>query len=119
MSAIHSKWARPETIIHKMLKSQGIKHVMHPKMKGRPDILLSNKKAVIFINGCFWHKCSKHFKPPSSNSKFWTNKIEKNVRRDRATYRRLRGEGWKVLVILEHSVLSEPSIAVRRLISSS
>lgn len=38
---------------------------------------------------------------PSSNEKYWHNKISRNVERDEANKRLLTGKGWRVLVIWE------------------
>ncbi|MBI1972510.1 very short patch repair endonuclease, partial [Candidatus Woesearchaeota archaeon] len=66
MSLIRSRWTKQETKVHNMLKGNKIKHKMHPKLPGNPDVLINNKRAV-FLQGCFWHKCPIHYKKPSSN----------------------------------------------------
>ncbi len=38
---------------------------------------------------------------PSTRKTFWSSKFEANVKRDRKVQRRLRREGWDVLVIWE------------------
>ena len=54
------------------------------------------------MNGCFWHKhdCGR-FVMPSSNTEYWTQKIYRNVERDKANITLLKEQGWKVLVIWE------------------
>lgn len=72
-------------------------------MPGKPDITISKKKITIFINGCFWHKhlnC-KYYVEPKTNTVFWVNKINGNVKRDLINYKKLADEGWKVQVIWE------------------
>ncbi len=83
MSNIKSKWTDQEKKIHSYLKANKIKHKMHPKLSGSPDILLKDANTVVFLHGCFWHKCPKCYKEPKSNKKYWLPKIEKNVKRDR------------------------------------
>jgi DNA mismatch endonuclease (patch repair protein) len=58
---------------------------------------------VVFVHGCFWHghKACRKGSLPTSNSEFWTEKISKNVERDRAAHQRLRRDGWRVLTIWE------------------
>jgi len=104
MSRIRSKWTKQEIIVHNYLKGHKIKHKMHPKMVGSPDIILTDKKVAIFLHGCFWHKCPLHYREPKSNKKFWTSKIERNVLRDKKNIRLLRNRGWKVIVIWEHEI---------------
>jgi DNA mismatch endonuclease (patch repair protein) len=104
MSRIRSKWAKQERIIHNYLKGCKIRHKMHPTMTGNPDILFKSSKTVVFIDGCFWHKCPKCYKEPKSNTDFWLPKIERNVKRDRYVNRMLKKDGWRVIRIWEHEI---------------
>jgi len=104
MSRIKSKWTSPERNLHNFLKSYKIKHKMYPKIVGNPDILLTEKNIVVFLQGCFWHKCPKHYRQPHSNKSYWLDKIKKNVARDKQSYRILRQQGFKVLIIWEHEL---------------
>src|SRR5271154_6375657 len=47
-------------------------------LKGKPDFFFSESKIAVFIDGCFWHGCSKcgHF--PRVNRPFWKAKIRRN-----------------------------------------
>jgi len=103
MSRIRSKWTTPEKITHNFLKSNKIKHKMHPKLKGSPDVVLKEKKIAIFIHGCFWHGCKKCYKKPESNKKYWESKIRNNKKRDKTNSNLLRTNKWKILTIWEHS----------------
>lgn len=71
-------------------------------LPGTPDIVLEELQLAIFINGCFWHGCSRCFRPPKHNRKWWLNKIEVNRRRDRRVARQLRRLGFSVIQIWEH-----------------
>jgi DNA mismatch endonuclease (patch repair protein) len=69
-------------------------------LPGRPDIVLSKRKTVVFVNGCFWHGhgCSKgHL--PKSRLDFWGPKIARNRKRDTETAKALRKSGWRVLTV--------------------
>lgn len=81
-------------------------HLRHqPKgIFGRPDFANKNRKIALFIDGCFWHGCKDHFKCPKTNSKFWWDKIERNMKRDKEVTERLRAEGWTVIRIWEHEL---------------
>ena len=114
MSSIHSKWTKPEVAIHVLLKRYGIAHTMHPKMKGSPDILIRKEKVVAYINGCFWHGCSRHFILPRSNTDFWRRKISGNIKRDKMSYKAMRKDGWRVVKIWEHE-LSRPDKILQKL----
>jgi len=104
MSRIKSKWTAPERILHNILKGNKIRHKMHPPIKGNPDILLKDKKAAIFVHGCFWHKCPKCYKEPKSNRSYWLPKIEENQRRDRRNIQQVRLNKLESIVIWEHDL---------------
>ncbi len=80
---------------------------MHPKLIGHPDILIKGTKTVIFIHGCFWHKCPKCYKEPKSKKKYWLPKIEGNVRRDKRNKRLLLKTGYFVVRLWEHQIKND------------
>jgi DNA mismatch endonuclease (patch repair protein) len=51
----------------------------------------------------FWHghKGCKYFVIPKTRTKWWKEKIERNIERDQITEKELKSEGWKVIVIWE------------------
>lgn len=103
MSHIRSKNTKPEEIVRKYLFSKGLRYRKNVrKLPGCPDIVLKKYKAVIFVNGCFWHKhdCGK-FVWPSSNAEYWSKKINRNVERDAQNIALLTEQGWRVLIIWE------------------
>lgn len=56
MSQIRNKNTKPEIIVRKFLFSKGFRYRLYDKkLPGKPDIVLSKYKTVIFIHGCFWH----------------------------------------------------------------
>ena len=73
-------------------------------MPGKPDIIFSKHRIAIFVDGCFWHGCSEHYQIPGTNTEFWNNKIEKNVKRDRKNNSNLRNMGWTVIRFWEHEL---------------
>ena len=104
MSRIKSKWTKPELKVRNYLKSIKIKHIMHPKIEGHPDIIIPEKKIAVFIHGCFWHKCKKCYKQPKTNVKYWVTKIKCNVARDKKNISNLKKKGWDVIVLWEHDL---------------
>lgn len=73
-------------------------------LTGKPDFVFPKQRVAIFIDGCFWHKCPKHCRMPSSNKEYWNQKIEKNRIRDRKTKKLLKEAGWFVVRIWEHEI---------------
>ncbi|MCI9576521.1 MAG: DNA mismatch endonuclease Vsr [Clostridiales bacterium] len=103
MSHIRSKNTKPEEIVRKFLFSKGLRYRKNvKKLPGCPDIVLKKYKAVVFVNGCFWHKhdCGR-FVWPSSNVEYWSKKINYNVERDAQNIALLTEQGWRVLIIWE------------------
>ncbi|HEX3857060.1 MAG TPA: very short patch repair endonuclease [Verrucomicrobiae bacterium] len=76
----------------------------HISIFGRPDFSFSKQKIAIFVDGCFWHGCPKHFNMPASNRAFWKKKIKGNKARDQRVNRDLRKCGWRVIRIWEHDL---------------
>src|SRR5258706_15539486 len=61
---------------------------------GKPDFVFPNQKVVLFVDGCFWHLCPKHFNMPQNNREFWEQKLQDNKKRDGFVTRTLRQEHW-------------------------
>lgn len=104
MSQIKRTNTKPEVVVRKYLFSKGFRYRINDKRyPGRPDIVLSKYKTVIFINGCFWHvhEGCKYFVWPKSNEDFWKMKLLSNKENDRKNIEKLRALGWKVIIIWE------------------
>lgn len=104
MSRIRNKDTTPEELVRKHLFSKGFRYRKNDaRLPGKPDIVLSKYKAVIFVNGCFWHGHTgcRYFVWPKNNSEFWREKIIGNIARDQKNYELLRELGWHVFVIWE------------------
>jgi len=104
MSKIRSKNTKPEILLRKALFSKGIRYRIHSKeLPGNPDLVFKKYKTAIFVHGCFWHyhKDCREGRIPSSNSKFWEEKLLKNINRDELRQSELRELGWKVIVVWE------------------
>src|SRR5438876_952703 len=84
MSGIRGTNTKPERLIRLGLSAAGFRYRLHQRnLPGRPDMVLQKHRAVIFVNGCFWHghDC-KLFRLPASNTEFWDTKIRLNRERD-------------------------------------
>ena len=104
MSRIHSKNTKPEELVRKFLFSQGFRYRKNDaKLPGKPDIVLPKYKAVIFVNGCFWHghEGCRYFVWPKNNAEFWKEKITGNIQRDKHNHQLLANQGWRVIEIWE------------------
>lgn len=101
MSKIRSKDTGPEKIVRGFLFARGYRYRKNVKgLPGTPDIVMRKYGIVIFIHGCFWHG-HEHKHSPSANHEYWTQKIERNKRRDAENIKELERLGWRVAVVWE------------------
>jgi len=103
MRAIRAQDTAIEQRIALLLKDQGFSYRVQDKnLPGRPDFVLTEQQAIIFVHGCFWHRHHCYlFKLPATRTEFWNGKINSNVERDQRYVRQLQEGGWKVLIIWE------------------
>ena len=128
MAAIRSTGGKLEVALRSQLFRFGFRFRMNDKrLCGSPDIVFPHYKAVIFVNGCFWHahgwksessllkssllkepvlyslNCDK-FRMPTTNTEFWQNKFTRNRERDIRDVEKLFADGWRVGVVWECSI---------------
>ena len=103
MSQIRGTRTKPELIVKENIDGRKLRY--QPKgIPERPDFANKSKKIALFIDGCFWHKCPRCYKPPKSNKKYWKAKVERNTKRDIYVNRKMKKEGWNVIRFWEHQV---------------
>lgn len=106
MSRIKSKNSKIEMLFRKELWKNGLRYRKNSrKYFGKPDIVLAKHKIVIFIDSCFWHGCKKHCRIPSVRRKYWTQKIARNIKRDKEVNKYYKKQDWKILRIWEHQII--------------
>lgn len=103
MASIKGKNTKQEMLVRKGLHFLGFRYRLHnSQLPGKPDLVFAKYKAIIFVNGCFWHGHHCHiFHWPSTHPEFWRKKIETNKYRDARNIAACIQKGWKVLVIWE------------------
>lgn len=118
MSGIQGKNTRPEIIVRQGLHAAGFRYRLHGKdLPGRPDLVFRSRRAVIFVNGCFWHGHRCHlFKWPSTRQEWWREKINGTRRRDRKAVRLLRQQGWRVFSVWECALKGKSRLALEEVI---
>jgi DNA mismatch endonuclease (patch repair protein) len=119
MRQIKSKNTSLEIFVRRELHLLGYRFRIHNnQLPGRPDIVLAKYKTIIFINGCFWHRCSKcNPKIPKSNFVFWQKKFESNIKRDNLNRMKLEELNWKVVTLWECDLKNNPEDSFSRLIT--
>lgn len=106
MSKIKASDTKPEMAVRKLLHSLGYRYRTHDhSLSGRPDLVFTKRKKLIFVHGCYWHfhrqgKCPKsHI--PKSNRGYWLPKLKGNAARDKEHRQELEEAGWDVKVVWE------------------
>lgn len=116
MSQVKSSGTTAELAVRSILHKLGYRFRLYDKsLPGTPDIVLKKHKAVVMVNGCFWHghsKCKKH-RIPTSNREYWTEKIQRNVSRDKKNCRELGKLGWDVITVWECELANRDKLATR------
>ena len=113
MSRIRSKDTKIEKKTASLLRKNKIRYRRFPNVFGSPDFVVE-KKLLVFCDGDFWHgyQYNRKKKPPK---KFWRDKIERNMERDRKVTRRLRADGWHVVRLWEHDIETSPEKCVGKI----
>lgn len=107
MSRIKGKDTVIEVKVRKYLYHQGFRYRKNvSSLPGKPDIVLSKYKTVIFVHGCFWHRHTgcKDATVPKSRTEFWMRKFERNTENDAKHFEELTKLSWRVIVIWECEV---------------
>jgi DNA mismatch endonuclease (patch repair protein) len=119
MSGIRGKNTKPEIIVRKKLFNLGFRYKLHDhNLPGKPDLVFPKYKAVIFINGCFWHGHNCHlFKYPKTRKKFWRQKIIKTRITDKRNIAELKSNEWRILQIWECAIKGKEKLELIDVIS--
>ena len=102
MSRIRSKNTFIDRRMREMLSEVGGRFEMYPDLFGSPDFQVG-KRVLVCCDGDFWHGY-RYAEKKRPAKKYWREKIEGNMRRDRKVSRKLRRDGWSVLRIWEHDI---------------
>lgn len=101
----------PETVLRGTLHRIGLRFRkdIRPEhsIKCKADVVFTGARVCVFIDGCFWHGCPRHFSLPKTHCAWWQEKIADNRARDRRQSRALRSAGWHVVRLWEHQITPE------------
>ncbi len=108
MAAIRGRDTGPEVVVRRVAHALGFRFRLHgacggAKLAGRPDLVFAARRKVVFVHGCFWHRhgCRHGRSTTATNADYWAAKFARNVERDRRAVRRLRRDGWGVMIVWE------------------
>lgn len=106
MRRTRSCGSKPEMVVRRGLHRLGFRFRLHDRgLPGSPDLVLPRYRALIFVNGCFWHRhdCDL-FKLPETRIEFWDSKLRSNACRDTRNRETLLAMGWRVARVWECSL---------------
>ena len=118
MAAIHGKDTKPEMVVRRWLWGRGFRYRLnHPRLPGKPDIVMRKYRTCIFVNGCFWHghEGCRYYTIPKTNTEFWVNKVKRNKERDVKVQHELAAMGWHSITIWECEL--KPKVREKTLMS--
>ena len=105
MRAVGKQDTAPELRLRRDLWRLGLRYRKHPRIaRTRPDFAFLGPRIAVFVDGCFWHGCPRHYVAPVGNAAFWQEKLRRNQARDHLVNERLESDGWKVLRVWECEV---------------
>lgn len=106
MSRQRRRDTAPELALRRELHRRGLRFFVDraplPGMRRRADLVFPRRKVAVYVDGCFWHRCPLHATAPKNNARWWADKLDANVRRDRDTDSALTAAGWTVVRVWEH-----------------
>lgn len=108
MSNVRLKNGKAETILAKRLWHEGYRYRRnYKKLPGSPDIALTTYRVAVFVDGEFWHgeNWEERKAKLKHNRKYWIEKIEENMARDKRVDLQLQEMGWTTIHFWEKQVL--------------
>ena len=120
MRTVKSKHTKLEQKFYNGFGNEASRFSWNPQgIIGNPDFVNEECRVAIFLDSCFWHGCSRHFRLPKTNQVYWQEKIKRNKKRDRYVTKCLRNEGWTVFRIWEHAIRTERDLTKSILLVSN
>lgn len=115
MSRIRSRDTKVEMLVRRALHRKGYRYRVNAGwLPGKPDIVFTKLRLVVFIDGDFWH--GWRFEVWSDKlAPYWRDKIAGNLARDQRHRVALTRDGWRVLRIWEHEVESDLGHCIARI----
>ena len=118
MAAVRGKGNKTTELRLRMaLVKAGIKgwSLHRDDLPGKPDFYFEKQAIAVFVDGCFWHGCSKCGHIPKAHNEFWTTKIERNRKRHRKVARLLNQQGIRTIRFWEHQLRDSLDNCVARI----
>lgn len=108
---------KPEVALRSAVHALGLRYRVGTRplkqVRRTADLVFTKVKIAVFLDGCFWHGCPEHHTVAVTNARFWADKVEKNVARDRDTDELLSAAGWTSVRIWEHEDPGDAALRIR------
>jgi DNA mismatch endonuclease Vsr len=100
MRTVKSKGSKIEIALSKSLWAEGLRYRKNDtSVFGTPDLSFKKYKIAVFADSEFWHGKDWDIRKLDfkSNQKFWIQKIERNIIRDKEVNDKLKEQGWEII----------------------
>jgi DNA mismatch endonuclease (patch repair protein) len=114
MAGVRQRDTRPELLLRRALWAAGCRYRKQAALPGRPDLAFPGARLVVFVDGCYWHGCPRHYSSPATNRPFWIHKLRGNDERDQRKDAELVALGWRVLHLWECEIKGGIEVVVAR-----
>ncbi len=116
MRRVKGKNTSLELKVRSALHERGLRYRLNYPLPGKPDIIFPKQKIVVFVDSCFWHGCPEHLRKPASNIIYWSEKIKRNIKRDKIITKKYEDMGWRIIRIWEHDIKRDFETVISSLI---
>jgi DNA mismatch endonuclease, patch repair protein len=121
MQATPSRDTAPEKALRSIMHRMGLRFRKDIEpiegVRCKADVVFRKAKVCVFVDGCFWHGCPKHFRPPKTNTEWWLEKVQDNQERDTKKTMLIKKHSWMVLRYWEHEIQSDNAVKIAMKIS--
>jgi DNA mismatch endonuclease (patch repair protein) len=116
MAAVRAKDTKPEIAVRAGLWREGLRYRIYDgSVPGRPDISHKGAKVAVFLDGCFWHGCPRHYAVPKTRKAFWSGKVNRNRERRAEVVADLEATGWLVVEHWECRIKETPESVINEI----
>ena len=114
----NARATRPEATLRSALHRAGLRFRKNVRpmvsIRCRPDVVFPTERIAVFVDGCFWHSCPEHFRPPKKRTlPIGTPRSAEMSNETRGTTRESSRAGWRVIRVWEHEDLESAAERVR------
>lgn len=120
MRANRSRDTAPELALRRELHRLGLRYRVNVRpikaVRRTADVVFTRRKVAVFVDGCFWHGCSEHYRAPAANDDYWSAKLARNVSRDGQVNGLLAEQGWTVVRVWEHEPVEQAAARIAEVV---